>query len=97
MVAFIKQWKWEPEAAIRKIVVAHTWTANHNAPWVHDTSRERETPFQKISPIARLNERMYRDSLKERASEPGAKGIICTVLENPERYRLEVVSTVVYN
>ena len=94
MVGHIKGWSGETEADLRKKVVAHTWTANYSAPWIHDTSRKRQAPFQKISPVAELNERMYRDSIKEGASSPGAEGTIRAVLKDPEKYWLEVVTAV---
>jgi hypothetical protein len=94
MVRYIKRWDGETEADLRKKVVAHTWTADHSAPWVHDTSRKRQASFQKISPVAELNERMYRDSVKEDAASPDAEGTIRAVLRDPEKYRLEVVTAI---
>jgi hypothetical protein len=94
MVGYIKGWSGETEADLREKVVAHTWTANHSAPWVHDTSRKRQASFQKISPVAELNERMYRDSVKEGAASPDAEGTIRAVLRDPEKYRLEVVTAI---
>jgi hypothetical protein len=90
MVGHIEKWSGETEADLRRRVVAHTWAASHSAPWIYDTSRRREAPFQKISPIAEMNERMYKDSIKEGASSPDAEGAIRGILREPERYRLDV-------
>ena len=94
MVSHIKKWSGETEADLRKRVVAHTWAASYSAPWIYDTSRRREAPFQKISPVAELNERMYKDSIKEGASSPDAEGTIRGILREPEKYRLDVVTAI---